>query len=451
MSGIDYIYIIFDIYVIFIFLYIYYIGHKKIPIKYDFSDLVKNNVTFSIIIPIYNESTSMLSGLLDNLRKLNYPNDLFEVIIVDDSEEKFFNLISDVISKYKKYMNIKLIHRNEPKGFKPGALNVAFKHSNGEYLVILDVDTRLPSNYLSVAAKIIQSSDCYYIQARSIPNIKGLVSYTYASFIEFRNSILLEPSSSVGFPFITGYGYIISKDILKKLNGWCEHVLTEDLDLYIKLTSTGLNGALHPLTISESPPSSFKDLRIQQERWIIGSFQIIKKIFKDFVLKGSLPPKYSIFISLFLPLLLNDVALFTPFIVLFTHENINFELISLINIIIYITLIPAAIKLVKNMIRNYGIKNAIIGLGLSSLMYNYLSVKSLYFIVKVLLNKNIKWNVTGKEQSRGSIDILARIILAPIYIAALLLCIKNDILFLFPWILILALSYLIELFLEIYN
>ena len=47
--------------------------------------------SFSIIVPFRNEAEN-LPSLLESFSKLNYPNELFEVILVDDASEVRFQI-----------------------------------------------------------------------------------------------------------------------------------------------------------------------------------------------------------------------------------------------------------------------------------------------------------------------------------------------------------------------
>ena len=47
---------------------------------------LKPKTKFSIIVPFRNEAEN-LPHLLESLSKLNYPNDFFEVILVDDASD----------------------------------------------------------------------------------------------------------------------------------------------------------------------------------------------------------------------------------------------------------------------------------------------------------------------------------------------------------------------------
>ena len=59
--------------------------------------------TFSIVVPFRNEAEN-LPKLLHSISLLNYPNDLFEIILVDDDSEEE-NIIKDYNNKFPKFFN----------------------------------------------------------------------------------------------------------------------------------------------------------------------------------------------------------------------------------------------------------------------------------------------------------------------------------------------------------
>src|SRR3954464_859185 len=80
-------FVILILYIISISLLIY--GFMRIK-KYEKSNL-KAQTSFTIIVPFRNEEEN-LPKLLDSFSKLNYPNNLFEVILVDDSSKEKFQV-----------------------------------------------------------------------------------------------------------------------------------------------------------------------------------------------------------------------------------------------------------------------------------------------------------------------------------------------------------------------
>jgi biofilm PGA synthesis N-glycosyltransferase PgaC len=94
--------------------------------------------TVTILVPTYNEA-DVIDLKLDNLRKLDYPKNLTQIILVDsDSKDETPEKILNFSKKHPE-MNITVVKEKERRG-KSKALNNALKHATGEVIVVSDAD-----------------------------------------------------------------------------------------------------------------------------------------------------------------------------------------------------------------------------------------------------------------------------------------------------------------------
>ena len=117
---------------------------------------------FTVIIPFRNE-TKNLPVLLDSLSKLNYPIELFEIILVDDeSEEKFHD------SSYKFRVSVANNKRlsNSPK---KDAITTAMQLVSSNWIITTDADCMVVENWLLSLDN--------YIQLNDVSMIAGAVTY----------------------------------------------------------------------------------------------------------------------------------------------------------------------------------------------------------------------------------------------------------------------------------
>ncbi len=92
----------------------------------------------SLIIAAKNEEQNIYS-LIDSLEKLNYPNENFEVIFVDDnSTDKTAELIQSRISNKNNYTLITA--DNKTIAGKKGALKIGIENAKNNFIVITDAD-----------------------------------------------------------------------------------------------------------------------------------------------------------------------------------------------------------------------------------------------------------------------------------------------------------------------
>ena len=118
----------------------------------DFTE--SSGIGCSIVLATRNEPFDVCKMTFDSAYALDYPSDLREIIIVDNSD-----LTHHDFAKWRDYVNnhnmvdgIKcvFIHREGTDGYKPRNLDIAVQNTNFEYVLFLDADSTLPANTLKV-------------------------------------------------------------------------------------------------------------------------------------------------------------------------------------------------------------------------------------------------------------------------------------------------------------
>ena len=100
------------------------------------------SIFISIIIPCRNESVH-LPFLLNDISLQDYPEDSFEVIVIDDNST---DSTSGIISDYIKIKNLSII-KNEGAG-KKAAIRTGINYSKGEIIITTDADCRFKGKWL---------------------------------------------------------------------------------------------------------------------------------------------------------------------------------------------------------------------------------------------------------------------------------------------------------------
>jgi glycosyltransferase involved in cell wall biosynthesis len=135
-------------------------GFTKIN-SFEYLGLAPKN-SFSIIVPFRNEAKN-LPLLLDSFSKLNYPADLFEVILVDDESEKRLQ-IADYRLQITTINNIRV--SSSPK---KDAITTAMQIVKTNWVITTDADCVVPKNWLLALDN--------FIQLHHVSMIAGAVTY----------------------------------------------------------------------------------------------------------------------------------------------------------------------------------------------------------------------------------------------------------------------------------
>lgn len=119
----------------------------------------ENSTGFSVIIPLRNEEEN-LPRLLESLSMLNYPKQLFEIILVDDHSEDDSVKICEKFRSDFPDLSVKILkNMRQSKSPKKDAINTGIKDSSFEYIVTTDADCRVPENWLNYFSAEISSNE----------------------------------------------------------------------------------------------------------------------------------------------------------------------------------------------------------------------------------------------------------------------------------------------------
>jgi cellulose synthase/poly-beta-1,6-N-acetylglucosamine synthase-like glycosyltransferase len=282
---------------------------SKLHTDNDYFHKIDRYPIITIQAPVFNEGR-LVERMLENLVSLDYPQDNLQIQVLDDStdEKSYFNE-SELIQHYRGIgYNIQLISRKNRRGYKAGALNNGLKFAEGEFVVIIDVDTVLPKDFLKKLIPYFSGKEkLAFIQVRCRYSDRWFNWITESNAVARDVHYLIEqPVKSFHnlMPNFSGQAGIWRKDILEKYE-WDEDVLTEDIELSYRVQIDGWSAIYHmnPSVMIELPPY-LSTLKIQQRRWTAGFAQTFKKLWKKIIRskKISIVQKLETFLFLSSPL-----------------------------------------------------------------------------------------------------------------------------------------------------
>jgi len=203
-------------------------------------------IELSIIIVTYN-SEKYVSKCLESIKsqcyRLNY-----EIIILDNnSKDKTIELLES------NYNNIRLIKSKKNLGFSKGN-NKAIKHSKGEYILLLNIDTILLQdlseilnqfkNTESIGAlgiKMLDKNQKYLLSVGKFPKSWNLLKFSFLNNIstEFKSGEFNNPNQLRKVDWITGAFLLTKREYWDSVNGLDEDyfMYVEDVDYCKKLNA----------------------------------------------------------------------------------------------------------------------------------------------------------------------------------------------------------------------
>lgn len=252
---------------------------KNIPIS-DEDLILDKKVT--IQLPLYNEEY-VVKRLIDSVCKIDYPKDLLEIQVLDDSTDETVDIVNKLVNiKKDEGFDICHIRRKDRKGFKAGALKEGLKLAKGELIAIFDADFVPKTDFLKKTLKYFTNPQIGMVQTRWEHLNEDYSILTRIQALALNGHFVMEQPvrNRAGF-FINfnGTGGVWRKECIEDAGNWHDDTITEDLDLSYRAQLNGWKFIyLRDFTTPAELPAEMNALKAQQFRWTKGAIETAKKL-----------------------------------------------------------------------------------------------------------------------------------------------------------------------------
>ncbi len=264
----------------------------------------------TMIVPVYNEEKT-IRACIQSLLKQGYPG--LKIIIVDDGSTDSSGRIVKELAK--KHRNVKYFRKKN--GGKSSALNHGLRRVKTELFGFIDSDTYLASgalrnmvgyfhdNVASVTICIKPASTTNLVQ--KLQRVEYMVASFTRKLLSYIHSVYYTP------------GFALYKtDVVKKLGGFDESTLSEDLEIGLRLKSAGydIENTVEKYAYTEVP-GTFKELFNQRMRWYRGYIELTRRYKHMFLNKN-----FGDLGLMVLPIQYILLALITPFMLYSIYDSL---------------------------------------------------------------------------------------------------------------------------------
>lgn len=234
----------------------------------------------AILIAARNEE-AVIGNLLDSINAQDYDKNLLRAVVVADN-------CTDNTASLSRERGATVFERfNKEKVGKGYALDFAIDNlrENGEWeeidgVIVLDADNLLTPNYVTEMNKTFSDGYEAFTSYRNSKNYGdnwisagyGLWYIRESKFLHY-SRMLLRSSCA-----ISGTGFLVSRKLLDRFNGWKFYLLTEDIEFSIFSIINGVRiGCCINAELYDEQPVTFEQSYKQRLRWSKGFFQVWKK------------------------------------------------------------------------------------------------------------------------------------------------------------------------------
>jgi cellulose synthase/poly-beta-1,6-N-acetylglucosamine synthase-like glycosyltransferase len=246
----------------------------------------------TIQLPIFNEQF-VIDRLIDSVCRIDYPRDLLEIQVLDDSTDETQQVAQLIVDRYRALgYPIVYLHRTNRHGFKAGALDEGLKTASGEFIAIFDADFVPPQDWLMRVIHHFAEANIGMVQTRWTHLNRDYSFLTQVEAILLDGHFVLEHGararSHVFFNF-NGTAGMWRRSAIDQAGGWQHDTLTEDTDLSYRAQIVGWKFKyLQDVECPAELPIEMTAFKTQQQRWAKGLIQTSKKILPR-VFRSSVP------------------------------------------------------------------------------------------------------------------------------------------------------------------
>jgi len=252
---------------------------------------------FSLLIPAHNEE-QVLGETLNHVLSLDYPSELFEVLVINDGST---DKTEEIVHKFQeKHTNLKLLSIppfNGGRGKSP-ALNTGLadflltwrglevKPRHRWIIGVFDSDAAPQANMLKKVSFQFNKQDVGGVQTLvRIKNRKNsfLAKLQDIEFLAFARAVQYARNNYAGSVALGGNGQFVRATAfdtaaLRPIEEyWRNESLTEDLDLGVRLlTLKWKNVYIDTTSVSQEGTETLMAMFRQRERWAWGTLQTLK-------------------------------------------------------------------------------------------------------------------------------------------------------------------------------
>jgi len=261
----------------------------------------EDSIELTVIIPARNEQ-DFIGATISSLCKQDYPNDNYEIIVVDGQSDD--NTLEEIKNASKNYPE-NSIRVFENKGrLSSYARNIAVTQAKGDFILLIDAHVYLPSTTLLTDSMQIAKNNNARVLGRPQPlNPPGISN--------FQQLVALARDSKIGH---SGESYIYSKH-----EGWVSPIsvavmyrkdvfdevgmfdtnfdAAEDFEFNYRVERANIKCFISPrLTVHYFPRSTLGALSKQMQRYGYGRALFVSKYPERFTIETIIPLGFVLFV-----------------------------------------------------------------------------------------------------------------------------------------------------------
>jgi len=318
---------------------IYFTWMKNMA-KKNWDLIIDNNYQpkVSMIIPTYNESL-VIRKKLENIQKMDYPNDKLQIILVDSaSNDNTLVACKDFLEKNDLGFTTILISEEERRG-KSHALNTALRNAGGEIIATSDADSFWEPDALRKAVSFFADPSIGAVTGREeLLNLDETIhTLSEGIYRRFYNTLRLGESKLHSTPIVDGGLLLYRRSAFDKFETRAGH--SDDIGTVVNILSKRYRCIhVHEAVFHDKTAYSFRGRMMLKSRRALHLISGITHSVRLKAQKNLSTPSIIILFNFYLhvisPLILISAIFITTIYIFSSHLNMFFYLLSIVLIIL---------------------------------------------------------------------------------------------------------------------
>lgn len=233
---------------------------------------------YAVLISARNEE-AVIGQLIDSIRQQDYPEENLEVYVVADN-------CTDRTAETAREAGAIVYRRNDTlhvgKGYALNFLLTRIREERGDQYFdgyfVFDADNLLAPDYVSRMNEVFGEEYPIVTSYRNSKNYgDNWISAGYGLWFLRDAAFLNEPRMRLGLSaMVSGTGYMFSREVMLRCNGWPFHSLSEDTEFTVHSILAGEKiGYCGSAELYDEQPTRLKQSIRQRMRWVRGNMLVL--------------------------------------------------------------------------------------------------------------------------------------------------------------------------------
>ncbi|BEU87615.1 glycosyltransferase family 2 protein [Selenomonas sp. TAMA-11512] len=252
------------------------------------SKILTPKSTFAVIVAAHNEQ-AVIGQLLENLKALDYPKELYDVYVIADNcnpDDK----TAEIAAAAGALVQVRTHPTKKSKGYAMEWMFERLFKMEKKYdaIVVFDADNLVhPRFLLEMNNRLLKGDQIIqgYLDAKN--PYDTWVAGTFAIAFWVIDHISHLAKTNIGLSAVLGgTGMCIRTEVLER-HGWRATCLTEDMEFTMKSLAEGIKTTwAHDAIVYDEKPLTFMQSWRQRKRWAQGQFDVAHRFIPKMIKEG---------------------------------------------------------------------------------------------------------------------------------------------------------------------